>query len=70
MGWWRGGMDGSSLHMKETGLVWGDRPADLIDGAIEQIIIAFQEEWDRKPLKQEIISGLLFSLAIYDECME
>ncbi len=30
MGWWNQGVDGSSLHVESTGLVWGDRPADEV----------------------------------------
>ena len=70
MGYWRQGEDGSSLHREETGLVWGDAPADIVDLAIGEIIIAFERDMGRKPLKAEIEAGIKFSLGIYNDNME
>jgi hypothetical protein len=70
MGWWRAGKDGSSLHAEDTGLVWGDGPADILDDAIEAIVAEFTGAYGRKPTQEELKAGLLFSLSIYDENME
>jgi hypothetical protein len=67
MGWWRAGEDGSSLHAKETGLVWGDGPADIMDDAIDKIVAEFMESYSRKPTRTELQAGLLFSLGAYEE---
>jgi hypothetical protein len=67
MGWWRAGKDGSSLHAEETGLVWGDGPADIMDDAIEKIVAEFLRDYGRKPTQDELIAGLLFALSIYEE---
>lgn len=34
MGWWNQAADGASLQVENTGLYWGDGPADLVDNAI------------------------------------
>lgn len=62
MGWWNAGRDGSSLHEKPTGLIWGDGPADIIDQAIDEIISVFRRDWNRDPTLQEMKSGILFSI--------
>lgn len=62
MGYWNAGKDGSSLHAKETGLVWGDEPADAFDSALQKITRAFKRDMDRSPTKDEIRSGLEFAL--------
>jgi hypothetical protein len=67
MGWWNSGADGSSLHEEDTGLSWGDGPADTMDEAIEQIVEEFLSTWGRKPLRAEIEAGLRFSLSVYDD---
>ena len=67
MGWWRAGKDGSSLHLEETGLVWGDGPADIMDDAIEAIVTQFREAYGRKPTRDELEAGLKFSLGAYEE---
>jgi hypothetical protein len=67
MGWWRAGKDGSSLHREETGLVWGDGPADIMDDAIDKIVAEFQRDYGRKPSRDELTAGLLFSLGAYEE---
>lgn len=67
MGWWRAGADGSSLHAEETGLVWGDGPADILDDAIGKIIAEFREAYGRKPTRAELEAGLKFSLSIYED---
>lgn len=67
MGWWRAGRDGSSLHLEETGLVWGDGPADIMDDAIDQIAAEFRAAYGRKPSRIELEAGLLFALGDYEE---
>jgi hypothetical protein len=67
MGWWRAGADGSSLHAEETGLVWGDGPADIMDDAIDKITDEFQAAYGRKPSRIELEAGLQFSLGVYEE---
>ena len=41
MGYWNQGADGSSLHTEETGLIWGDSPADVFDAAIADAVQNF-----------------------------
>ena len=67
MGWWRAGKDGSSLHLEETGLVWGDSVADIMDDAIDRIVQEFSAEGGRRPTEEELKAGLLFSLGGYEE---
>lgn len=67
MGWWRTGKDGSSLHIEETGLVWGDGPADIMDNALDEIVTEFLAAYNRKPSRTELEAGLLFSLGSYEE---
>ena len=62
MGYWNSGKDGSSLHLEKTGLIWGDRPADVIDESLERIYALFIEDVGRAPTADEIRSGLEFSL--------
>ncbi len=62
MGWWNAGPDGTSLHTGPTGLVWGDEPADIVDGAIDEIVDAFRKDWNRNPTMKEMLSGFRFSL--------
>jgi hypothetical protein len=67
MGWWNSGSDGSSLHSEDTGLTWGDGPADVMDSAIERIVKEFESAWGRKPLRAELEAGFLFSLNVYSD---
>lgn len=62
MGWWNARLDGASLQQQETGLVWGDGPADWMDGAIDKIVAEFDEAWGRRPTRAEMEAGLRFSL--------
>lgn len=62
MGYWRASATGESLQVEDTGLIWGDRPADIMDQAIRDILDVFQEDRDRDPTEAEIRAGLLFSL--------
>jgi hypothetical protein len=63
MGWWDHGKDGTSF-VKEDGLVWGDGPADAMDGAIFLIEKEFHDYFNRKPTRAELIAGLLFSINV------
>jgi hypothetical protein len=67
MGWWRAGEDGSSMRAEETGLVWGDGPADILGNAIDEIAAEFREAYGRKPSRAELEAGLKFSLGGYEE---
>jgi len=67
MGWWNQKPDGTSLEVIDTGLVWGDGPADTMDTAIAEIVHQFQSAWTRKPTKAELEAGLKFSLGSYEE---
>lgn len=62
MGYWRAGPDGESLVMEETGIVWGDEPADIMADALEAIVRVFKRDVGRKPTEVELKSGLMFSL--------
>jgi hypothetical protein len=66
MGWWNAGTDGSSLHMEQTGLTWGDSVADIMDEAISQIVKEFQDAWKRTPTREELEAGLKFALSTYE----
>lgn len=61
MGWWNQLEDGESLVVEETGLIWGDEPADAIDNALDIIDKAFQEHVGRLPTSAELKAGLAFS---------
>lgn len=62
MGYWNQDREGHSLIVEDTGLVWGDAPADAIDDALAAIVSAFKEDVGRLPTKGEIRAGLEFSL--------
>jgi len=76
MGWWEQGAQGGIAQLTggpaDAGRVqiWGDGPADILDGALAEIVKEFQEAWDRKPYKDELRRGLEFSLGNYDEVDE
>jgi hypothetical protein len=74
MGWWNAGKYGGIAEMQgprdnasERDEFWGDGPADILDGALDQIEQEFQEVWGRKPYISELRQGLEFSLGRYDE---
>lgn len=62
MGYWNQGADGSSLHTEETGLIWGDSPADVFDAAIADAVRIFTEDVGREPTEEELTAGFQFSL--------
>lgn len=62
MGWWNARRDGASLQLEETGLLWGDGPANVIDNAVDEIREQFRIEAGREPLVGELRAGLEFSL--------
>ncbi len=69
MGWWNQTKEGESFATDDS-LLWGDGPADVFDNAIREIVAQFEDKGygpGRRPLKQEIVSGLMFSLSIYDD---
>ena len=61
MGWWDAEADGSSFAEEETGLVWGDDPADILGDALTKIITAFIRDIGRKPTEEELVAGMRFS---------
>lgn len=68
MGWWRADEEGGSLHLEETGMIWGDEPADIMSDALKKIFEAFKQDYGRMPSERELKGGLLFSLGgIYEE---
>ena len=62
MGWWRADENGFSLYLEETGMIWGDGPADIMSIALLEIRKDFREEWGRNPTEAELIGGLRFAL--------
>lgn len=67
MGWWSAGPSGQSLVMEETGMLWGDEPADIMGDAVQHVVQSFEENVGRRPTLKEIRSGLEFALGIYNE---
>ncbi len=55
MGWW-------NILEAENPEVWGDEPADTMCDALDEVIKAFEKEWNRKPTVFELEYGLSFSL--------
>lgn len=74
MGWWEQGRDGSSFTRTSEDdsslLMWGDGPADLVDGLLYDLKIEFLRDLGRMPSKQEIIAGLKFSTRVLDDLAE
>lgn len=66
MGWWETNKNGNSFIM-DTDMVWGDRPADVMDNAIEKIVKIFEDEVGRKPTLDELNAGFRFSMGIFSE---
>lgn len=78
MGWWRANEDGKLVpgsrsnlipdryHYPSDILVWGDDVADVFDNAVDEIKDKFLQAWGRKPLRAELVSGLLFCLGSYE----
>lgn len=63
MGWWTTNRAGDSF-VAEPGqdMVWGDGPADVMDGALVRIVAEFERAWGRKPTGEELIAGLRFGM--------
>lgn len=66
MGWWQATEGGASLALEDTGLLWGDGPADVLDRAIDEIVVEFEQAQGRKPTNDELLAGLRFSLGGHD----
>jgi hypothetical protein len=68
MGWWTQDEQGCSFAHRieevagEGEMMWGDRPADIFDVAIDEIVKVFEAELERRPTKGELRAGLEFSL--------
>jgi hypothetical protein len=67
MGWWETNEEGVSFEHSRDGMVWGDGPADEVDGALHAIRQQYIAEWGRLPSRTEIIAGLSFSLRVFLE---
>jgi hypothetical protein len=67
MGWWETNEEGVSFEHSRDGMVWGDGPADEVDGALHNIRQQYIAEWGRLPSRAEIIAGLGFSLRVFLE---
>lgn len=66
MGYWTTNPEGHSFTDNEGGpeMIWGDRPADIIDDALQDIIAAFNEDVGRPPTMEELIAGIQFSARV------
>ena len=69
MGWWRINdveYSGINLPIPSRGgkkpMYNGDRPADIMDVAIHEIITAYKAEWKRKPYRDELLACFNFSV--------
>lgn len=62
MGYWQQTKDGHSLTMEDTGLIWGDQPADIMGAALDEIIRVFTRDRGCLPTEAEVKAGLMFSL--------
>jgi hypothetical protein len=67
MGWWASGTDGPFPAEGELELIWGDGPADIIDGAFREIAREFVDNVGRKPTVAELRNGLEFSLGALED---
>ncbi len=67
MGWWNQSAAGESLMPEETGLVWGDPVADILDYAIDEIDAEFERLWGRRASREELVAGMLFSITPDDD---
>lgn len=67
MGWWNAKANGASLQSDDTGILWGDGPADLMGDAVDRIVEEFERCVERRPTKVELRAGLEFTLGAYDE---
>jgi hypothetical protein len=45
IGWWFSTEDGAGLQPIDTGILWGDGPADIMDAALAEIRQQFRETW-------------------------
>lgn len=66
MGYWQG----NAVEHDPNGLVWGDKPADIMDLAVEKIVEAFTEDLDRLPTKAELREGLEFHLRAREDLQD
>jgi hypothetical protein len=57
MGWWNIGDD-------KYDMVNGDTPADIMGDAINEIVKAYEKEWDRKPYRKEMQAVFSFTSSL------
>jgi hypothetical protein len=68
MGWWTQNEQGHSFATAAGAeMVWGDSVADILDGAIAEIADEFEQQYNRRPTKDEVRAGLEFSLGGKEE---
>ena len=59
MGWWNIGVRESKREM-----VNGDSPADIMGDAINEIVKAYEKEWNRKPYRKEMEAVFKFTSSL------
>ena len=57
MGWW-------TISDDKYGMVNGDTPADIMGDAINEIVKAYEKEWDRKPYRKEMQAVFSFTSSL------
>lgn len=67
MGYWNTNQQGSSLLTEDTGMYWGDAPADIMSAAIDKIRKTFREDVGREPTIGEIRAGMEFALMRFED---
>jgi hypothetical protein len=65
MGYWEQNEEGASFADRDDKdappMLWGDQPADLVDGMINDVIAVFIKDIGRLPSRAEMMAGLTFS---------
>lgn len=63
MGYWNQNADGSMLSAEEPGLIWGDIPSDILDGAIADAVRIFMTKHaGREPTEEELATDFQSAL--------
>lgn len=61
MGYWNATTEGASLALEDTGMYWGDTPADILGDAVDAINQAFKTDLGKSVTLEELQAGLLFA---------
>lgn len=67
MGWWNASENGVSLHMEDTGLIWGDEVADITDELVDISRETFRLDHGREPSQDELVRKVLATQPWVDE---